>query len=327
MDEPLAKKIKSEGGGSVSADGPPKDPKGVELLLLGECKRHQQWISPQDQPDMEPPKDYDEHSLHTNKAFQGVDMAMLGQAVQRLLEKSRLVLVNHPKGGRCLRFVSEEQAQQQVERFGGLSTNELLVYQKIEEAKTKGLFQRDLKSRTGITNPNTIRTIIEKLMKRKLIKDFTSVHTGKKKMYILAELEPSAELTGGNWYTAGELDMDLVETSSKLALHFFKSRARRGGSVQEVRDFIKGKGVITCELSIEEMLQLVETLVYDSKVEPVNKDACGIPPEERTFRALNQPTRSLEHFTCLPSAVCPMATAGNPVEPENCPYLDYWRSL
>eukprot|EP00290_Baffinella_frigidus_P050642 CAMPEP_0180408632 /NCGR_PEP_ID=MMETSP0989-20121125/42374_1 /TAXON_ID=697907 /ORGANISM="non described non described, Strain CCMP2293" /LENGTH=197 /DNA_ID=CAMNT_0022412571 /DNA_START=17 /DNA_END=608 /DNA_ORIENTATION=- len=197
MDEPLAKKIKSEGGGSVSADGPPKDPKGVELLLLGECKRHQQWISPQDQPDMEPPKDYDEHSLHTNKAFQGVDMAMLGQAVQR------------------------QQAQQQVERFGGLSTNELLVYQKIEEAKTKGLFQRDLKSRTGITNPNTIRTIIEKLMKRKLIKDFTSVHTGKKKMYILAELEPSAELTGGNWYTAGELDMDLVETSSKLALHFF----------------------------------------------------------------------------------------------------------
>ena len=48
----------------------------------------------------------------------------------------------------------------------------------------------------GITNPNTIRTIIEKLMKRKLIKDFTSVHTGKKKMYILAGLEPSKELTG-----------------------------------------------------------------------------------------------------------------------------------
>ena len=50
------------------------------------------------------------------QAFQGVDMAMLGQAVQRLLEKSRLVLVNHPKGGRCLRFISEEQAASQVER-------------------------------------------------------------------------------------------------------------------------------------------------------------------------------------------------------------------
>lgn len=34
--------------------------------------------------------------------------------------------------------------------------------------------------------------------------------------------------------------------------------------MQEVRDFIKGKGVITCELSIEEMLQLVETLVQST---------------------------------------------------------------
>ena len=40
-----------------------------------------------------------------------------------------------------------------------------------------------------------------------------------------------------------------------------------------------------------------------------------------------QPSKSLEHFTCLPPAVCPVATAGNPVEPENCPYLDHWCSL
>jgi len=36
--------------------------------------------------------------------------------VQRLLAKSRLTLLNHPKGGRCLRYVSAEVAQQQVER-------------------------------------------------------------------------------------------------------------------------------------------------------------------------------------------------------------------
>jgi hypothetical protein len=53
---------------------------------------------------------------------------------------------------------------QEIEKFGGLSNNEILVYQKIEESGVKGLFQRDLKSRTGITNPNTIRTIIEKLV-------------------------------------------------------------------------------------------------------------------------------------------------------------------
>lgn len=159
---------------------------------------------------------------------------MLGQAVQRLMKTSRLTLASHPKGGRCLKFVSAELAQQQVERFGGLTTNELLVYQKIEEARNRGLFQKDLKAKTGITNPNTIKTIIDKLVKRRLIKDFTSVHTGKKKMYILADLEPSAELTGGNWYTNGELDCDLVDTCYKLAYVLFKQRQRAGASIKEV---------------------------------------------------------------------------------------------
>jgi hypothetical protein len=63
-------------------------------------------------------------------------------------------------------------------------------------------------------------------MKRKLIKDFTSVHTGKKKMYILAGLEPSKELTGGNWYTNGDLDLDLVEVCTKMAHKFFEQREK-----------------------------------------------------------------------------------------------------
>ncbi len=53
---------------------------------------------------------------------------------------------------------------------------------------------------------------------------------------------PSLKVRARSRYTQGELDMDLVETSSKLALHFFKIRGRKGGSVMEVRDFIKAKG-------------------------------------------------------------------------------------
>jgi hypothetical protein len=46
----------------------------------------------------------------------GAERKHIGEAVQRLLAKSRLTLLNHPKGGRCLRYVSAEVAQQQVER-------------------------------------------------------------------------------------------------------------------------------------------------------------------------------------------------------------------
>jgi DNA-directed RNA polymerase III subunit RPC6 len=181
----------------------------------------------QEDPDRLPPKEYEKNCLYNNPQLNSIPKELMVQAVNSLLNTSRLKLVEHQRGGQCLRYVSEELAKQEIEKFGGLSPNEMLVYQKIEESGVKGLFQRDLKSRTGITNPNTIRTIIEKLMKRKLIKDFTSVHTGKKKMYILAGLEPSKELTGGNWYTNGELDSDLVAIITEVTLKFFTDREQK----------------------------------------------------------------------------------------------------
>jgi DNA-directed RNA polymerase III subunit RPC6 len=286
---------------------------------------------------MSPPREYEEHSLYSNKQLKKLDQDLMMQAMQRLLKSSRLKLVMHPKVGQCMVYVSEAQAKLEIEKFGGLSHNEILVFQKIEESGVKGLFQRDLKSRTGITNPNTIRTIIDKLMRRKLIKDFTSVHTGKKKMYILAELEPSKELTGGNWYTNGDLDLDLVEVCTKLALKFFEQREKaarekgttdHGGSVQEVGDFIKGKGVVSCELTMEEVLQLVSTLEYDGLIESLLKDASMLRPADRTFRLVRQGLAgAFEHFTSLPTSICPVANISFPSQPSLCPLLDYWLRL
>ncbi len=192
----------------------------------------------QEDPNRAAPKEYEQNSLYNNPQLNSLPKDLLVQAVNSLLQSSRLKLVEHPRGGQCLQYVSEELAKQEIEKFGGLSPNEMLVYQKIEESGVKGLFQRDLKSRTGITNPNTIRTIIEKLMKRKLIKDFTSVHTGKKKMYILAGLEPSKELTGGNWYTNGELDSDLVTIITEVTLKFFMDREQK----ERGEDRVGGQG-------------------------------------------------------------------------------------
>ncbi|EKX45520.1 DNA-directed RNA polymerase III subunit RPC34 [Guillardia theta CCMP2712] len=162
-------------------------------------------------------------------------------------------------------------------------------------------------------------------MKRKLIKDFTSVHTGKKKMYILNELEPSAELTGGNWYTSGELDTEMVESSAQIALCFFNMRQRKGGSVAEVRDFLKAKDVIKCDLTMEEVFQLVETLLYDGQVERVRSE--NVSPGEATFRVVNRPKVSLDHLSSIPTSICPTAQSSFPPKPSDCPYVDYWLTL
>ncbi len=116
MSAPKAKKIKTEDIKPEPTNGP-----SIEEVLLEECKKHPLWISPQDQPAMPAPKDYSDYTLDGNKTLEKFDKGLLGLAMQKLLGKSRLVLHDHPKGGRCLRFVSEEAAQQQIERcfFGG----------------------------------------------------------------------------------------------------------------------------------------------------------------------------------------------------------------
>ena len=122
MAAPKAKKIKTEPDVKSEASGT-----SPEEILLEECRKHPLWIAPQDKPAMAPPKDYADYTLDGNKILEKYDKALLGGAIQKLMAKSRLVLHDHPKGGRCLRYVSEELAQQQVERCSQLTFYPILV--------------------------------------------------------------------------------------------------------------------------------------------------------------------------------------------------------
>jgi DNA-directed RNA polymerase III subunit RPC6 len=45
-----------------------------------------------------------------------------------------------------------------------------------------------------------------------------------RKMYMLSELEPSVELTGGPWYTDNELDTEFIKNLSAAILHYIKDQ-------------------------------------------------------------------------------------------------------
>ena len=143
------------------------------------------------------------------------------------------------------------------------------------------------------------------LESRKLIKSVKSVASSNRKVYMLSELEPSREITGGAWYTEHEYDKEFIDVLRDQCLKFVltKARARRlppprvrrgprrrsahrcrmrgrhGGarracvahaaqrqaSLDEMCEFVSTTGLSKVQLGSDEVLQIVNTLVYDGK--------------------------------------------------------------
>lgn len=61
-----------------------------------------------------------------------------------------------------------------------------------------GIWTRDIKMKTNLGQPQ-VNKIIKTLEGRTLIKAVKNVNNPSKKLYMLAELEPSTDLTGGAW--------------------------------------------------------------------------------------------------------------------------------
>lgn len=73
------------------------------------------------------------------------------------------------------------------------------MYQNIEAAGTAGIWVRDIRFNTNLPHPRVTK-VLKSLETRKFIKTVKMHSQASKKIYILYELTPSEELTGGRWY-------------------------------------------------------------------------------------------------------------------------------
>lgn len=136
-----------------------------------------------------------------------------------------------------------------------------------------------------------VNASIKSLEKRNLIKSLKSVKNPTKKLYILSELEPSVELTGGSWYTDQEFDLEFIEALSKQCYKFIYAKVNQPQKIyslksfpvknkqsiypstyeqyptsKDVLQFIQKTGITNVDLSAKDVKQLLERLVYDGTV-------------------------------------------------------------
>lgn len=182
----------------------------------------------------------------------------LVSVINELTASNRLVMSRSAKE---LHYTLVED--QVAVQFNGLDTAARMVYQVIERSANMGCWTKDIRLQTNIQQ-NSLTKILKTLESRRLIKQVKSVTAKSKKLYMLFDLQPAKELTGGVWYSNLEFDHEFI---SRLRSFLVQTCRQRSHSLLELHLALEQKKVSNVELSVDDVQQLVQTLVFDYSLE------------------------------------------------------------
>ena len=200
----------------------------------------------------------------------------------------------------------------------------MLVFQVIEKAGNRGIWKQDIRFATNLPQQSLDKNI-KLLEQRLLIKNVRSVGSKTKKLYMLYELAPAKEITGGPWYTDQEFDHEFVEALRTFILQVVCAQGI--ADLQTISQRVKLSGISTVDLAEEELEMVLCTLIYDGKLEQV--DATDGAVMTHLYRAA-LPTSAATSVTEVPCGVCPLVSQcreGGVISPASCEYMTKWLEL
>jgi DNA-directed RNA polymerase III subunit RPC6 len=196
----------------------------------------------------------------------------LVEAINELSRESRLHM---SKSGVDSELFYTLVADEVAQKYQGLDVSDRLVLQVIEKAGNKGIWTKEIRIQTNI-HPQPLNKIFKHLEQRRLIKPVKSVTAKAKKLYMLYELSPSKEITGGVWYSGLEFDHEFISELRTFVIQCVKKlNEGKGVTLAEIKGKMKQIEVSKVELSLEEIQQLVQTLAYDHLIEEGSVTANG----------------------------------------------------
>lgn len=177
----------------------------------------------------------------------------------------------------------------EANKIKSMSADEAMIYSHVEEAGRGGIWTKTLTARTNL-HANVIARCIKSLESQRHIKQVKSVKHPTRKIYILASLEPSVEMSGGPWFTDAEIDTEFIDSLLHVVWRYiaalsypqqysgddkklgntqrsYPANYRGHPPVAKIHEFIVNSGITNVELSLVDVRTLCEVLVYDEKLE------------------------------------------------------------
>ena len=160
-----------------------------------------------------------------------------------------------------------------------------------------------------------------------------------RKIYMLYDLQPSIDVTGGPWFTDAELDAEFIDSLLLALEKFIQSRtypkpatgklrsapypAKYTGypSLSQITQWVKNTDLTEVDLGEHDIRALLDVLVYDGKIERVLGGTAY-----RSLRGAKE-VESVNGLTEAPCGRCPvfsLCEEGGPVSASNCVYWKEW---
>lgn len=256
------------------------------------------------------------------KNIEGVALPDLVNALNSLLQQGRIRIfqaANSPDP------VYKVVTQEEYEKLKGLPMECVLVYRLIEGTQREGAWNKSLKMQSKLQMAQ-LQKVIKVLEQKQLVKSFKSVMAKNKRYYILFDLEPALEHQGGVGYGPDlEFDREFVNELSNECYQFIVHKGFT--SLEDIRNFIKESGVSHVELQLDDVQKLVDTLIYDGKVEEMKNPAVAKRANAPTFYRASRVHIPFNGFSATPCGRCPVFDLCNDtgdITPANCIYLTEW---
>ncbi|EGC34242.1 hypothetical protein DICPUDRAFT_88404 [Dictyostelium purpureum] len=252
----------------------------------------------------------------------GHKMEDVAKVINNLLKQGRLLIHQNPDETTSYREVNPEDQM----KFRGLGAEDFLIYQLIETSGNNGAWTRELKQQSGYQQVQ-ITKILKILENRKLIKAVKSIQSGRKKVYMLYNMEPSRDVTGGTLYGGDQsYDHQYIQI---MKMHI-KTFVENKGAVDlsDIMTYLRkvAEEATSQSLGPEDIQALVNTVIYDGDIEEMRDTRMGALMGRRSG-ILYKPTKTsipVNNFCNMPCGNCPVfeiCSDDGIISPKKCVYF------
>ena len=214
-----------------------------------------------------------------------------------------------------------------AEKFEGFGSDQMLVYQTIAQAKDKGIWTKDIKSLSNISQ-QVLNRSLSALESRFLIKSVRSVASKSKKLYMLYEVEPATEITGGPWYSENQdFDYAFVEALSDFITRVVGQNHML--DLASIFEKVNISDISKVTLKEADVQLIINSLVFDERLEEVHSSVLlitGYATGKKVYK-IAKPMDPPASLTNVPCGMCPLVgqcVEGGVISPSSCEYMTLW---